>query len=544
MIERNSYNFVNIARNSAEQGADGMKQPVSIFNEVIGPVMVGPSSSHTAAFARIGLLVRGLCGGQPRQVTATVAAGSSLAETYLRQGTDQAFAAGLLGYAPADARLPRARALARESGVALEFRCAALPADHPNLLRVAARGADNAPHRAEFLSVGGGMLRLRRLDGFAVDIDGSAFETLLRLPDATVGAEAAALLRRQADESSALFSHTDENNGLLLELRAPAPLPDGLWERLTAALPDGASLACLPPVLPVRWRPRYDAALFDTAAATLAVAMQEGRDLAGVATLYEARRSGLREDEVLAQMREIVLTLRRTVALAAGRQSDPPGCILGRQARLLGRAPAACGPAMLAVLRHVTLLMEAKTALLPIVAAPTAGACGALPGALLGLGETLGADDDAVARAMLAAGMVGVFIAAHSTFAGEICGCQAECGSGSGMAAAGIAQLLGGSAGQALDAAAMALQSTGGLICDPVAARVEVPCLGKNILAATNAMAMAELALAGFDAVIPLDETIAALYVAGQSLPATLRCTGRGGLSLAPAAQRIQERLG
>ncbi|NLN07676.1 MAG: serine dehydratase, partial [Firmicutes bacterium] len=123
-------------------------------------------------------------------------------------------------------------------------------------------------------------------------------------------------------------------------------------------------------------------------------------------------------------------------------------------------------------------------------------------------------------------------------------GCQAECGSASGMAAAGMVQLLGGTAEQALDAASMALQNVFGLTCDPVAGRVEVPCLGKNILAGSNALAMAELAMAGFDKVIPLDETIAAMYNVGLSLPVELRCTGKGGLSLTPTSIRIGRKLG
>jgi L-serine dehydratase len=152
-------------------------------------------------------------------------------------------------------------------------------------------------------------------------------------------------------------------------------------------------------------------------------------------------------------------------------------------------------------------------------------------------------DEDDMARALLAAGMIGVFICARSTFAAEVCGCMAECGSAAGMAAAALATLAGGSARQAVDAASMALQNTMGLVCDPVAGRVEVPCLGKNVLAAANALACANMALAGYDAVIPLDEVIAAMDLTGKSLPMELRCTGLGGLSVTPASQRIEAKL-
>jgi L-serine dehydratase len=192
---------------------------------------------------------------------------------------------------------------------------------------------------------------------------------------------------------------------------------------------------------------------------------------------------------------------------------------------------------------YVTALMEVKSAMGVIVAAPTAGACGALPGAVIAAAEGLGRPEEDIVAALLAAGMIGVFIAAHAGFAAETCGCQAECGAGSCMAAAGLVTLAGGSARQATDAASMALQNVLGLICDPVANRVEVPCLGRNVLAATNALACANMALGGYDAVIPLDEVIAAMGRVGRSLPAELRCTGRGGLSATPTARAIENKL-
>jgi L-serine dehydratase len=136
-----------------------------------------------------------------------------------------------------------------------------------------------------------------------------------------------------------------------------------------------------------------------------------------------------------------------------------------------------------------------------------------------------------------------VFISAHATFAAEVCGCLAECGAGSGMAAAALVTLAGGSAQQAVDAAAMAIQNVLGLICDPVAKRVEVPCLGRNVLAASNALACANMALAGYNAVIPLDEVIDTMDRVGKSLPMELRCTALGGLSTTPTATAIAAKL-
>ena len=134
-------------------------------------------------------------------------------------------------------------------------------------------------------------------------------------------------------------------------------------------------------------------------------------------------------------------------------------------------------------------------------------------------------------------------LAAGSTFAAEVAGCQAECGAASGMAAAALTTLGQGTTEQTIAAASMALQNSLGMVCDPVANRVEVPCLGKNVMAASNALACANMAMAGYDPVIPLDEVIDAMDKVGRSLPRELRCTALGGLSLTPTAKAIEAKL-
>ena len=195
------------------------------------------------------------------------------------------------------------------------------------------------------------------------------------------------------------------------------------------------------------------------------------------------------------------------------------------------------------IIAYVTALMEVKSSMGIIVAAPTAGSSGLLGGAILGVAEGFTDDIELITKSFLAAGLIGVFIADKYTFAAEEGGCQVECGAGSGMAAAGLVQLMGGTARQAIDAASMALQNILGLVCDPVADRVEVPCLGKNILGATNALCSANMSIAGFDPVIPLDEVIDAMKSVGDSLPSSLCCTGCGGLSVTPTALKLHEKL-
>jgi L-serine dehydratase len=187
--------------------------------------------------------------------------------------------------------------------------------------------------------------------------------------------------------------------------------------------------------------------------------------------------------------------------------------------------------------------MEVKSSMGVIVAAPTAGACAALPGAVIAMAEELGLDELEMAKAFLASGLIGVFITTRWSFAAEVGGCQAEGGSAACMAAAALVQLGGGTLTQSLAASSMALQNMLGLICDPIANRVEAPCLGKNVMAASNALSCANMALAGYDPLIPLDEVIETAKRVSAQMPRELRCTNLGGLSISPTSQTIEERL-
>jgi len=188
-------------------------------------------------------------------------------------------------------------------------------------------------------------------------------------------------------------------------------------------------------------------------------------------------------------------------------------------------------------------LMEVKSSMGVIVAAPTAGACAALPGAVIAMGEVMGQDEGAMAKAMLAAGLIGVFIATRWTFAAEVGGCQAEGGSAASMAAAALITLADGTRDQGIAAASMAFQSMLGLICDPIANRVEAPCLGKNVMAASNALSCANMALADFDPLIPLDEVIDAAKHVSTLMPREHRCTSLGGLAITPTSLEIERKL-
>jgi L-serine dehydratase len=171
-----------------------------------------------------------------------------------------------------------------------------------------------------------------------------------------------------------------------------------------------------------------------------------------------------------------------------------------------------------------------------VCAAPTGGSSGVLPGVMVTLEEEKKLRGERTALALLAAGAVGLIVARRATFAAEVAGCQVEIGVAGAMAAAAVVDAAGGSAAQAADAAAVALQNTMGSVCDLVQGLCEVPCHTRNAVAAASAFTCADLVIGGYENPVPLDETIDASLASGQMLPPELRCTAKGGLAVTPSA--------
>ena len=463
----------------------------------------------------------------------------ALATTHASQGSDMGLCGGLLGWEAWDERLAGAVEALHAAGIEFQVRIAELGAVHPSTYKLTLVNATERHHMVA-LSIGGGMIEVVAIDGAAVSVQGDYQETLFYLD---AGAEGLARDLAGWVEADAILLHRGEGVRLV-EVKSQRPLPRDVLARAGAAY-DLCAIKRLDPVLPVL---SHEGMQVPFLTCDEMLAYDAGRDLAlwELAVHYESARGNLAPEQVMERMRDLVgimqASIRRGVEGTA--YADR---ILGCQSRTFQERMAA-GRLLDAgilnrVILYVTAIMEVKSAMGTIVAAPTAGACGALPGACIGAAEAMGLPVDEMAKAMLAAGLIGVLVAARATFSAEVGGCQAECGAGSGMAAAALVTLAGGTACQAIAAASMALQNVLGMICDPVANRVEVPCLGKNVMAASNALACANMALAGHDPVIPLDEVIEAMDRVGKALPRELRCTALGGLSITPTSVRIEERL-
>ena len=202
-----------------------------------------------------------------------------------------------------------------------------------------------------------------------------------------------------------------------------------------------------------------------------------------------------------------------------------------------------CGKMFGSAMVKALAVSELNAAMGKIVAAPTAGSCGIIPAAVLTMQEEHRISDDTAVRALFTASAIGMVIAQNASISGAEGGCQAECGSASAMAAAALVEMAGGTPQQVSHACAIALKNILGLVCDPVAGLVEIPCIKRNAMGTANAFVAAELALAGIESAIPADEVIIAMKRIGDSLPVSLKETADGGLADTPTARKLQEQF-
>ena len=522
----------------------------AIFNDVLGPVMRGPSSSHAAGGARIGDLIRQASEGDPAEVTVLFDPNGSLAESHDGHGTDMGFACGIMGVPLTDPDAGNWRKLLSEKGIRLEYRTEPYGASHPGNHRVIAVAKDGRSFEADAVTSGGGMIELVRLDGYRVSVCGDFDELIIMTGQPNEDREILIKVLQNVPDTEIIkvcrrADAGSESNGgeewISVEIKLARPFTCEEAERLREAF-GACRMYAFAPVLPVRSH-AIQKVPFENAAEMLEFNKDKNLEIWELAVEYESARGGWSHEDVFRQALRAVLIMRKALdeGLAGTEYEDR---ILPAQSHKMVENVDLLVPGDITntAIRYITAVMEQKSAMGVFIAAPTAGSAGCLPGTLFAVADQLGLSIKDQMKGILAAGLIGVFYAKQATFAAEVGGCQVECGAASGMTAAAVCQMMGGSAEECVDAASFALQGLTGLVCDPVANRVEVPCLNKNIAAGMNAVSSANVILAGYDKVIPLDETIRAMYDIGTKLPLELRCTC-GGLGMTPASAAIRERL-
>ena len=273
----------------------------------------------------------------------------------------------------------------------------------------------------------------------------------------------------------------------------------------------------------------------------------ENQDLCDIIIHSDCVDRGVTKEASFEKMRALYAAIRRARAGYDPALRSASGMVGGDGAKMRAYVQSGktiCGDYIGQVIAQALEMGESNACMKCIVAAPTAGSCGVLPAVLLPYQAREGLDDDAMVRAMYIAGAIGQVVATKASIAGAAGGCQAEIGTASAMGAAALCYLGGGSAQAVCHAAAIAIKSMLGLVCDPIAGLVEVPCVKRNAAGAMIAMSSADMALAGIRSAVPPDEVILAMREVGDKMDVSLKETGVGGVAGTPFGQKIAEKMG
>ncbi|WP_129597980.1 L-serine ammonia-lyase, iron-sulfur-dependent, subunit alpha [Anaerophilus nitritogenes] len=261
----------------------------------------------------------------------------------------------------------------------------------------------------------------------------------------------------------------------------------------------------------------------------------------------ESKDSGLNEKDVFERMRNSFKVMEASAEEALHKEVKSYSGLIGGNAFKLNKyvqnKKTLTGEFMVKAMARALSCSEVNAAMGRIVAAPTAGSCGIVPATIISAGEKLNLSEDDMVKGLLTATGIGMIIAKNATVSGAEGGCQAECGSAAAMASAAVVEMMGGCVSQALDAAAIVIKNILGLVCDPVAGLVEIPCAKRNASGTVSALTTADMVLSGVHSYIPFDDVVSAMYEVGKSLPCSLRETALGGVAATPTGAALQKQV-
>ena len=525
---------------------------ISILNHVLGPVMRGPSSSHTAGAFHIGCMARSLLGGQPAKARFAFDPNGSYAVTYVAQGADRGFAMGLMDRPLTNDNFFSALDDAPGEGMDIDFEIRNLRhPDHPNAMEIELVDEIGNTLQLVAKSIGGGEVEITEIDGRPVLMNGFAYEGLIETPceqtqaiikllDSDLNSAGPAKVQKTGatGELVAIGIESISRSVDRIQFRRKEAVTEQMQNAISEISPEHNLWVSDPVYFPQKGEP-----LFESAEQMVAMADQRGVSLGEIALAYESELLGMSESELIDEM------IRRYEIMKASvvRGLDPnfkglqllPTCA-GEIFEAEAAGKLATQSLHTRAAARALAVMHVDAAMGVVCAAPTGGSAGVIPGTLVTLEEENMIDRETMARALFAAGAIGMILAVRGTFAAEVAGCQVEIGASGAMAAAAVVDSCYGSPKQACDAAAICFQNTMGTVCDLLHGMVEIPCHTRNGAAAASAFVNADLVLGGYPNLIPLDETIDAVYAVGLAMPSELRCTSKGGLAVTPSAQALK----
>lgn len=519
----------------------------SIFNDVFGPVMIGPSSSHTAGPARIGKVIHMLMGAQVKSIRIIFDKDGSYINCYTTQGTNYGFVGGILGIDITDERIKNALAIAEEKGVAVSFESSSFSGVHPNFARIIVEDITGETVITESVSTGGGMFDVTSYNGYPLAMKGDCYNVLITAGNRSVYDEIEKRLKtlNNLNYIMELISKPGSKE-CLISVRLEENLEDDFLESIKT-ITDVVRVRLVKPVLPVVKRFELNVPFTNAREAEI-YAEKNNRSLWEIGCDYESALSGQSTEALMERMKEIVRIMREEGENSLAGRMDRRGFLTPKGALMKENMERGeiqtidmglCNRVMLIA----TAVEEYNVCRGKIVAAPTGGSCGIVPGAVVALGDDMGLSEEEIAKAMFAAGIVGVFFANSATFGAEVAGCQAEVGASSSIAAGGVVQILGGTVAQGFAAASAAIQNLMGLICDPITGIGNIPCVTRNAMGAVNAILSANMAVLGFDPFVPLDEAVESMLHVGELMPREHRCTQLGGICCTRSAKHAFELL-
>lgn len=521
---------------------------ISAF-EIIGPSIIGPSSSHTAGAARLALWARRIAAEPVREVTFVLQ--GSFADTYQGHGTDRALLAGLLGYKMDDPAIRDAYALAGAAGLTYSFEPDhdSIP-DHPNTVIMHLVTESGRKLEVEGQSLGGAQAKISAVNGMAMSFQGNLNAILLSHKDRPgILALITSLLAHSKINIASLTNYRNARGREAYTLLETDDFIEAIVKEGLQAEDDIYSVMVLrneENVIKESHKDQLvedsnDELFFRSATEAMALCRAHGWDLATLMYEREGQLIGANPNEWIDNKLETTWAdMKASVKEPLADLRPSMGGFIGGEAKKLLSAWDAGvfsgSERQVKATAYAMAVSEQNASMGRIVAAPTAGAAGVIPGVLLSYLETSEVTDREMQRALLVSAAIGYLLHLRSSLSGAEGGCQAEVGSAAAMAAAAIVSLEGGSVEASFEAASFALANLLGLVCDPIGGLVEAPCQGRNAGGSSIALSSAQLALAGLKNPVPFDEMLEVHKSVGSAIPHTLRETARGGMATAPTA--------
>lgn len=506
---------------------------LSIF-EIVGPVMIGPSSSHTAGMARIGKMAYYIAGPDP--VSIALHLSPKMKNTYQGHRSDAALIGGAMGFMEDDSKIRNGIEIAHENGISTSVDFLPEGVYPQNTAYMVIKTKDGDTTGMVGTSIGGGSIIITEVDGVKLNISPETHHVLI-WSDAPVAFDTIEVEKVQSGSKDGVYITCLTFN------KKPA---DELLDAIKGT-PAVKKVHLIEPVLTYGCT-ISESVNYTSYAAIIEEQKKTGKTVADIAIDYECARTGNSKEDVIQRMLDQLEQMKESVRIGIKGNKMLYGLISGEDGKRMMEAIQAKktisgGIIPIAVARAIAV-MEYNGSMGCVVAAPTAGSAGVVPGSIVTIQEAYNLSDLVVAKSLFVAGLAGVVMGNRDvSFSGSVGGCEGEVGVSSAITAAALTSLFTDDAATIFDAMGMCIKNILGLVCDPISGPVEVPCIKRNAMGVTNAYTSADMALAGITSYIPPDEVIDALVDVERRLPPELKCATIGGLACTKTAKALRKRL-